>query len=798
MPEVLHVWLPVPVPGLDYLPPHGPLPLAADAGASGAGLEGDWASASPATAAVGVGRRVAVPWQGGLRVGWVAAVRRASAAEALDLRPAIAWIAGGPSLGTPVRAMASAQAARCAVPIGVSVAAFAAAGLKGPWRHLVRRDLGAPADLLGPEGGRLADAGWHDGSDFDAELLDTWRRHGLLHERVEEEQASDRRLVALRPADDALAGAAREGQRRALAWLVDQGPCDSAAALARDAGVPPGAARALVSKGFAGYLEVTRPPASVPWVTAAPAPPFDVDAPPGTGVTVATGGTRADGDADLAGLLISGGDARARWQATLPWLVDAVAAGRQALLLVPEHGQAETLSRAAAQLVPTLRWGADLADDERMAVAGELAAGTAALLVGTYPALALDLPGLARVAVWDAASSSHKQLAGARSVGRRDALELARATGAGWALVDPLATAELRAAGAGREVMLPRPKPRAALLDLRSEKGWPLCAPLVRLLRQVAERRRQALLIVPRRGYAAALGCRSCGEVVMCPHCDLPLRWHARIERLRCHRCGVEAAAPDACPACAAPDLAPRPGAGTEWVAEAVHGVVPTLRVLRWDRDQRDDPAPLLAGEPGVMVGTTAALRLPPLPDLALVALTAGDALHDHEDVRAEEGSLRALLALPDLAPAGRRPLLVAQVHRPEHEVWRTWLADDLDAAVEAFIDRVMARRRALGYPPARHWARVQLTHRDRAAAASAAHALAGRLTAAGVPEDDVLGPAPAPLARARGRYAFHVLVRADDEATLAARLGHVGARPGGGVQVLVDVDPYDIEAWLD
>lgn len=795
MPEVLHVWLPVPVPGLDYLPPHGPLPLATDAGAPGAGGEGDWASVAPATAAEGVGGRVAVPWQGGLRVGWVAAVRRASAAEALDLRPAIAWIAGGPSLGAAVRAMVSAQAARCAVPIGVSVASFGATGLKGPWRHLLRRDPGAPVGLLGADGQRLADDGWHDAAAFDAELLDTWRRHGLLHERVEEDQVSDRRLVALRPADDTLAGAAREAQRRALAWLVDQGPCESAAALARDAAVPPGAARALVAKGFAGYLEVTRPPASVPWVTAAP---FDADAPTGIGAATGSAGRRADDDAVATGLLISGGDARARWGATLPWLVDAVATGRQALLLVPEHGQAETLSRAAAQAVPTLRWGADLADDQRSAVAGELAAGTAALVVGTYPALALDLPGLVRVAVWDAASGSHKQLAGARSVGRRDALELARAAGAAWALVDPLATAELRAAGAGRELMLPRPKPRAALLDLRHERGWPLCAPLVRLLRQVAERDRQALLVVPRRGYAAALGCRSCGEVVMCPHCDLPLRWHARVERLRCHRCGVEAAAPDVCPACGAPDLAPRPGAGTEWVAEAVQGVVPTLSVLRWDRDQRDDPAPLLAGEPGVMVGTTAALRLPPLPDLALVALTAGDALHDHEDVRAEEGSLRTLLSLPDLASSGRRPLLVAQVHRPEHEVWRTWLADDLDAAVRAFIDRVMARRRALGYPPARHWARVQLTHRDRATAASAAHALAGRLTAAGLPEDDVLGPAPAPLARARGRFAFHVLVRADDEATLAARLAHVDSRPGGGVQVQVDVDPYDIETWLD
>mgnify|MGYP002621083591 CR=1 FL=1 len=52
MPIVLHVWLPLPVPGLDYLPP------------------ATFGDADPAE-----GRRIAVPWQGGLRVGWVAGAR---------------------------------------------------------------------------------------------------------------------------------------------------------------------------------------------------------------------------------------------------------------------------------------------------------------------------------------------------------------------------------------------------------------------------------------------------------------------------------------------------------------------------------------------------------------------------------------------------------------------------------------------------------------------------------------------------------------------------------------------------
>ena len=43
---------------------------------------------------------------------------------------------------------------------------------------------------------------------------------------------------------------------------------------------------------------------------------------------------------------------------------------------------------------------------------------------------------------------------------------------------------------------------------------------------QLPERQEQAVVLVPRRGYSTFLSCRSCGEVVMCPHCDVSLTVH--------------------------------------------------------------------------------------------------------------------------------------------------------------------------------------------------------------------------------------------------------------------------------
>jgi primosomal protein N' (replication factor Y) (superfamily II helicase) len=759
VPILLQVWLPLPVPPLDYLPPHTDPPADDPCGS-----------------------RVAVPWQGGVLVGLVASVREARPAETLDARPAVAWVAGEERVGPAGLALLAAQAARAGVPIGVSVGHWAAGLLKGPWSHRVRLRPTIPPELLGPEGAPLADGAWHPASVVAPTPLDEWRRHDLVLEAVEGPSHLVRRLVPLLGVEAApLAGAPRAPQRTALAWLTEQGSAESAAALARDADVPLSAVRALITKGYAGYVELAPDPLPTPWVAANPQPPFDQ--PPALAPAAAPGN-----------LLVCGGDAAARYAASLGWLAAAVNAGGQALWLVPEQGHAEALARASATLLPTLRLDPELAPGARAALVHELHQGTPALIIGTYPVMLMAMPRLARVAMWDAASGSGKQLSGARSVLRRDLISYAQAAGVPWLLSDPLATAELRALPYDARLDLPRRPPRAALLNLREEPGWPLAAGLVRLLRQVAERRRQALVISARRGYAAALGCRGCGEVVMCRDCDLPLRWHARLGRLRCHQCGAEQGLPSGCSACGTSDFDPRPGAGTEWLAEAVRGVLPGTAVYSWDRDQRDDLSPLLAGEPGVVVGTIALLRAPVLPQLALIALAAGDSLHDHEDIRAEEASLRTLLMLPDLAPRDRRPLLLAQVHRPEHPVWLAWTDAHLDLAVEAFGQRVSERRVALGYPPARAWARVQLTHRDQRRVSAAAHELGEQLRLAGA---DVLGPAPAPLARAQGRYAYHLFLRAEDEGSLGGWVARVPLRPGGGVVVRVDVDPYDIEVWI-
>ena len=173
-------------------------------------------------------------------------------------------------------------------------------------------------------------------------------------------------------------------------------------------------------------------------------------------------------------------------------------------------------------------------------------------------------------------------------------------------------------------------------------------------------------------------------------------------------------------------------------------------------------------------------LRLPPLPALSLVALTLFDTHLALADFRAEEEALRMLLELGELSRQ-RRPLVLVQTYQPEHPVLKALATDPPDAAVEVLVGRLLERRRRFAYPPFGALAKLQLAARDRGAASEAASALAEELRRRGAKEDEVLGPAPAPVARLKGRYAYQVLVAASGRRPLGADPGGPATQDGAG-----------------
>jgi primosomal protein N' (replication factor Y) len=123
-----------------------------------------------------------------------------------------------------------------------------------------------------------------------------------------------------------------------------------------------------------------------------------------------------------------------------------------------------------------------------------------------------------------------------------------------------------------------------------------------------------------------------------------------------------------------------------------------------------------------------------------------------------------------------------------------------LDHDYERFYAEELGYRKTLGYPPFGRLIRVLITGPDEAEIRSASLELARLVSAIAVdgsePELEVLGPAPAPLARLRGRYRYQLLVKGPPGPRLrgaAETLVKATAGLASPLQANVDVNPMSM-----
>jgi primosomal protein N' (replication factor Y) len=481
-------------------------------------------------------------------------------------------------------------------------------------------------------------------------------------------------------------------------------------------------------------------------------------------------------------------------------IAHARARGLGALALVPEIALTPQLAgRFRARFgddVAVLHSG--LSDPERVAEWHRVRAGRAGIVVGARSAVWAPVERLGIVVVDEEHEPSYKQEERLRYHARD--LALVRAQRAGAVAVLGSATPSLETLhraqeGKLRTLRLPervegRPQPPVTAVKRRVSDEL-LTDELSAALRHTLDRGEQAILFLNRRGHTRTLLCAACGAAVGCPNCSVALVLHrSGIERLRCHLCGHQEGPRGACAACGGTKLVAL-GGGTEKVEEQLEAVVPGARVERLDRDAAGGPgqaAAVLARfarrELDVLVGTQMVAKGHDFPGVTLVGVLDADGPLHLPDFRAAERCIQLLIQVSGRAGRGLSPgRVLVQAFKPD--------AVSLD--YEAFAAAELHRREALRFPPFVRLAAVRLAGNSEArvrGAAERAATVARRLAAAGEALD-VLGPAPAPLARVRGKHRWQLLLRARDHAPLhrAGRALQASHRVAG-VQMAIDIDP--------
>jgi primosomal protein N' (replication factor Y) len=502
-------------------------------------------------------------------------------------------------------------------------------------------------------------------------------------------------------------------------------------------------------------------------------------------------------------------------------IAEALRQGRQAVVLTPEIALTpQTVDRFRARFGEAVGvYHSRLTLRQKFSLWRQIHKGEVKIVVGARSALFAPFPALGVVVVDEEHSSSYKQDASPRYHARDVAVVRARLLGAAVILGSATPSLESYAnAQSGKYKLLELPErvgrtpmPKIDLLDMSRELRKTHGNPGIfsdRLREAVAlrlEAGEQVLLLVNRRGYASVSICLECETVERCEDCDASMTYHRSHDQLLCHLCNRRRSRAEVCPSCGAKEMA-LVGLGTQKVEESLAALFPKARVIRLDSDTtrgrlawNDRWREIRQGAYDLILGTQMIAKGLHLEKVTLVGVVSADGALFQPDFRAAERTFSLLSQAAGRSGRGEKPgEVVIQSYSPAHYAVR--LAREQD--FPAFYEQEMRLRRALRFPPIERLISLLVTGEQVEAASSLANRLAGllryRARDAQYEGLSVLGPAPCPIERIRGRWRRRILVRGPSPGPMhdlvrAALETFKDVKGRSRVAVQIDVDPQEL-----
>ncbi|PYP11163.1 MAG: primosomal protein N' [Gemmatimonadetes bacterium] len=497
-----------------------------------------------------------------------------------------------------------------------------------------------------------------------------------------------------------------------------------------------------------------------------------------------------------------------------------VQSGNGAILLVPEIALTpQTVARVRGVFgdkVAVLHSG--LSDGERADAWRALRRGERLVAVGPRSAVFAPVQRLGAIVVDEEHEPSYKQGSAPRYHARDAAGIRARLEGARLILgsaTPSLESLQLASEGRVTTFALPdrigaRPLPPVEVVDLRSaprlapaETGGgviPWSEALDTAVSGALDRGEQVILLLNRRGFATFVQCPACGNVPGCPQCAIALTVHQTPPAMRCHYCGHEERIPDTCVVCGHETQRLR-GLGTQQLEHFVGLRYPRARIARMDLDTTTSKwahhhilERMARGEVDILLGTQMIAKGLDFPNVTVVGVVDADTGLHFPDFRAGERTFQLVAQVAGRAGRGPRGGRVfVQTRAPGHHAIRAAAAH----SVSEFAAAELPLRSPPNppYPPRSGLVRFVIATSDHARTADLAEKVAGWLRRAATERLDgaltVLGPAPCPLMRLKGKWRWHVLGKAAEPRVLGRVVR--AWRSKGHRAVIVDRDPVSL-----
>jgi primosomal protein N' (replication factor Y) len=491
--------------------------------------------------------------------------------------------------------------------------------------------------------------------------------------------------------------------------------------------------------------------------------------------------------------------------------------GRQAIVLVPEISLTpQTCQRFRARFDDVAVLHSHMTAPERHWHWRRIARGEVQVVVGARSAIFAPVPHLGMIVLDEEHDSSFKQDISPRYHARDIAQYRARAEKIPLVLgsATPSLESWLRAKS-GRYVLaelphrvLDRPLPQVAVIDMREEfrsraVHGAISKPLEEAIQTALDADGKVILLLNRRGFSTHIQCPACGFVLRCQNCDIALTHHRERNRAVCHYCDYERPAPPTCPDCRFEGIR-YGGLGTQKLESEVQARFPGYPCLRMDSDTMQKTGSHEAaltqfrdGDVRILVGTQMIAKGLDFPDVTLVGVLNADSALNFPDFRAAERTFQLVTQVAGRTGRGDKGgRVLVQAFDPDHPAIRAAAEHDF----VGFAESELPVRHDHQYPPS--FALMRLVVRGECeTAASQTAELLGTLLKEALPDDDpdtrLLGPAPAPLSKLRGKFRFHLLLFGRDRRVLRKGLRDLGEKMAKqtpeGVQWIIDIDPNDL-----
>jgi len=517
----------------------------------------------------------------------------------------------------------------------------------------------------------------------------------------------------------------------------------------------------------------------------------------------------------FAGTLLHGVTGSGKTAVYLTAMKSVLDAGRSAILLVPEIGLTPAVAADLHQVfgneVAILHSG--LSDQERAEQWHRIRRGDARVVVGTRSAVFAPVSDLALLIVDEEQDSSYKQEETPRYHARDVAVMRAKMVDAVVVLGSATPSLESYYNAVKHKYTLlempdrveQRPLPEVEILDMRQEfqetgSEQVISRKLAQEIGECLERKEQVMVLLNRRGYSPLVLCRSCGKKLECRNCAIAMTHHKRSHRMECHYCGFTAVVPKVCAECGS-EYVYFLGTGSEKLEELLHGMFPSARIGRLDRDTvrgRDDFERALnalnEGELDMLVGTQMIAKGHDIHGVTLVGVVGADMALGMPDFRAAERTFQLLTQVAGRAGRGQSPgKVVLQTFFPDH--YAVQYAAQHDFA--GFYDKELRFRSWMHYPPYSALANV-LVRSDKLDEALRWSGILGKWLENSRHEGiRVLGPAAAPIVRLKRDYRYHFVFKSASReklnVLLRGMLAYAAQQKIPRTQVIVDVDAV----WL-